>query len=152
MRGFLFLRLGAHILFRLFRVVFLPDDFRLGEGQTAQIPDFLRIGLVVHDGGEDFYGLVQVSLFVGQFAFHKFGIGAHGQVPGRAAVHSRLELFKNGGGFRVAPQVYQNVRQEDMRRPGDGAGDSARPSLVRASSKRCRSWSWRASWAFNWRP
>ena len=120
--GFLFLRLGARFLFRLFRVVFLPDDFRPGEGQTAQIPDFPRIGLVVHDGGEDFYGLVQVPLFVGQFAFHEFGIRAHGQVPGRAVVHSRLELFKNGGGLRIAPQVHQNVRQKDVRGPGDGGG------------------------------
>lgn len=101
---------------------FSPGRFPPWRGPDGPDPGFSRIGLVVHDGGEDFYGLVQVPLFVGQFAFHEFGIRAHGQVPGRAVVHSRLELFKNGGGLRIAPQVHQNVRQKDVRGPGDGGG------------------------------
>ena len=73
-RSFLFLKLGTRFLFRLLRIAFLPGYFRLGESQTAQITYFFRIGLVVHNGGEGFYGLVQIPLFAGQLSFYEFGV------------------------------------------------------------------------------
>jgi len=73
-RSFLFLRLGPRFLFRLFRIAFFTGYFRLGKSQAAQITDFFRIGLVVHNGGEGFDGLVQISLFAGQLAFYELGV------------------------------------------------------------------------------